>query len=567
MISRTDLKRESLLKGEIGTVRKSWDKEVSIVLVYPNTYHVAMSNLGFQVVYRLFNERDDVICERAFLPEADDLPICEEGKRPLKTFETERDLSDFDMVAFSVPFENDYPNILKILSLSAIPLLGSHREEDHPLVISGGITSYLNPEPLADFIDSFLIGEGEALIPPFLQAYKESKNSSKRELLTRLSTVEGVYVPSRYSVAYSRKGLVESYSPAEGSPENIKRKWVSQSDYESVDTGSSVITEYTEFSSMYLVEIGRGCGRGCRFCAAGFISLPPRTKDSRTLAHDFKAALSKSKKIGLISPSLADHPDIEEICSSIVGLGGKTSISSLRADAVRPGYLEHIRKGGQKTVTMAPEAGTERLRRVINKSLSDDSILKAVKTVADVGIPNIRFYFMIGLPTETEEDIDGIIELSVRCRDLFIEKSRVHGRVGNITLSVNSFVPKPFTPFQWHPMDDEKLLKAKIRKIKKALNRENNISVINDAPRWSHIQGLLSRGDRKLGKLLLAVHEKGGDWKGALEEANERRAPGLAWGRRGGRGGSDAEKDFPGHNTLTSSSAYGVLNVLVRRNH
>ena len=508
-----------LLNEEIGTVCKSWDKDVSIALVYPNTYHVAMSNLGFQVVYRLFNNRDDVICERAFLPDRRNVPGRGEGKGRVKTLESNRDLLEFDIIAFSVPFENDFSNILEILSLSAIPLEADRRMEGDPLVIAGGITSYLNPEPMVDFIDTFLVGEGEAVIGPFLNSYKKSESSSRKELLARLSGTEGVYVPSMYDVTYSQKGHVESYVPVSGSPEKVKRKWLTQRDYESADTGSSVITKNTEFSSMYLVEVGRGCGRGCRFCAAGFISLPPRTRDEKKLLAHFEDGLEKTDKIGLISPSLADHPDIEKICSDIVAMGGRSSISSVRADKIERAYLEHIKKGGQKTVTLAPEAGTERLRDVINKGLSDYSILEAVKTLAHVGIPNIRLYFMIGLPTESETDIDGIISLSIKCRNLFIEKSRVHGRVGNITVSVNSFVPKPFTPFQWHPMDDEKLLKRKMRKIKKALGKESNIAVINDVPKWSHIQGLLSRGDRRVGKVIHTVYRNGGDWKSAVKEA------------------------------------------------
>lgn len=518
MKSRVYPKRDNLLKEEIGTLYKSWDKEVSIALVYPNTYHVAMSNLGFQVVYRLFNERDDVICERAYLPDRNNISGHGEGKGPIKTLESNRDLREFDIIAFSVPFENDFPNILEILSLSAISLESSRRREEDPVVIAGGITSYLNPEPMADFIDSFLIGEGEVIIGPFINSYKKSKSSSRKKLLACLSRVEGVYVPSMYDVAYSEKGHVKSYTPASGTPEKIKRKWMLQSDYESADTGSSVVTKNTEFSSMYLVEVGRGCGRGCRFCAAGFISLPPRTRDGAKLTGDFKNGLKKTHKIGLISPSLADHPDIEQLCSDIVDLGGNSSISSVRADKIEKGYIDIIKKGGQKTVTLAPEAGTERLRNVINKGLTDNSILKAVKTLADAGIPNIRLYFMIGLPTELETDIDGIIDLSIKCRNLFIEKSRIHGKVGNITLSVNSFVPKPFTPFQWHPMDDEKLLKAKIKKIKTALGRESNIEIINDSPKFSHFQGLLSRGDRRVGNVIHAVYKNGGDWRGAIKE-------------------------------------------------
>ena len=268
---------------------------------------------------------------------------------------------------------------------------------------------------------------------------------------------------------------------------------------------------------MYLLEVGRGCGRGCRFCAAGFVNLPPRERKIEDLKEDIEKGIAREKRIGLISPSLADHSEIEAICQFIDDSDGKSSLSSVRADALREDYLGHVNKGGLKTVTIAPEAGTERLREVINKGLSDEDIIKAVELLAKVGVPNIRFYFMIGLPTETEADIEGIIEITKKCRNIFVDGSRVHGRVGNITLSVNCYVPKPFTPFQWHPMEGEKSLKAKLKRIKRGLAPESNIEVTTDAPRLAHVQAILSRGDRRVAGLLVDVHEKGGDWKRAIK--------------------------------------------------
>lgn len=512
-------KRKDRLAKESGTVRKAWGLDTSsIALVYPNTYSVAMSNLGFQLVYRLLNERDDVLCERAFLPDREERPeFIRTGKR-LTSLESDRPLSDFDIIAFSVPFENDFPNILEILDRSKIPLKSADRGENDPLVIAGGVTSHLNPEPIADFIDLFAVGEGEVIINPFIELFKRSQDLPRTELLKSLSIMKSIYVPSLYEVSYNEDGTVAAYEPLDGVTEKVSRSWLEQGNLEVSRGGSSVLTEETEFGDMYLVEVGRGCGRGCRFCAAGFINLPPRERKTEALSVEFEEGIAQGKRIGLISPSLADHPHIEDICRIIHEEGGRSSLSAVRADALEEGYLKYIKEGKLKTVTIAPEAGTERMRDVINKCLSDDDILNAVTLLGKVGIPNIRFYFMIGLPTEEEADIDGIIDITIRCRDRFIEESKVHKKVGNITLSVNSFVPKPFTPFQWHPMEEEKSLKEKMKRIKKALGRESNIEMINDQPRWAHIQGLLSRGDRRLSEVLLEVHKNEGNWKKAIRD-------------------------------------------------
>ncbi|MBE9504613.1 MAG: TIGR03960 family B12-binding radical SAM protein [Proteobacteria bacterium] len=512
------LKRAKRLQSETGAVIKHGRKEVSVVLVYPNTYFVAMSNLGFQLVYRLLNERDDLLCERAFLPDREDLAALEKSGRKLTSLESGRPLSDFDIIAFSVPFENDYPNILSILSLSNIPFYSSERDERYPLILSGGVTAFLNPEPLADFMDLFAIGEGEELIPDLMDSYMASKEEGRKELLKKLSNVEGLYVPSLYNVSYNEDGTIAAYEVAEGGAKRIKRRWLAEEELETSATGSAIITDDTEFGGMHLVEVGRGCGRGCRFCAAGYIYLPPRERSVEALQEEFDKGISDGHRIGLISPSLADHSGIDSICSVIAESDGATSLSSIRADGLKESFLENIRSGGQKTVTIAPEAGTERMRNVINKGLADEDILKAVSMLAKAGIPNIRFYFMIGLPSERDEDIEGIIDISRKCRDLFVEESKVHGTVGKITLSVNSFVPKPFTPFQWHPMEDEKSLKNKIKRIKKELGREPNITVINDVPKWAHIQGLLSRGDRRMAGIIEAVYKNDGDWKKTIKE-------------------------------------------------
>jgi radical SAM superfamily enzyme YgiQ (UPF0313 family) len=477
-----------------------------------------MSNLGFQVVYRLLNEIDGVACERAFLPDREDIGNYEEGKTPLVTLETGRRLIDCDIIAFSVPFENDFPNIVKILDLSGIPIHSSERGDDMPLVVSGGVTAFLNPEPVADFIDCFIIGEGEAVLPAFVTSFIKNQAEGKMAALDSLGTLPGIYIPNNYDVKYAPEGEIASYTAKDGAPKSVRRVWLSLEELEKSRGGSGITAKDTEFGDMSLIEVGRGCGRGCRFCAAGFIYLPPRERKAEVLSTEFDEAISNGKRIGLISPSLADHPDIEGICSYISKEGGSTSISSVRADRLDEGYLSYIKDGGQKTVTIAPEAGTERLRSVINKGLSDEDILGAISTIAREAIPNIRLYFMIGLPSERDDDIQGIIDTAIACRDRFIDESRIHGRVGKLTLSVNSFVPKPFTPFQWHPMEDVKTLKSKLQRITKRLRREANIEVICDAPKLTHVQGLLSRGGRRVGRIVEAVGRNGGKWKAAIKD-------------------------------------------------
>ena len=511
-------KGKERLQSETGTFIRRGAHDLVIALVYPNTYPVAMSNLGFQVVYRLFNEIDGVACERAFLPDREDIGGYEKGKIPLVTLETGRRLIDCDVIAFSVPFENDFPNIVKILDLSGIPIYSSERGDDMPLVAAGGVTAFLNPEPVADFMDCFIVGEGEAVLPAFVASFIKNQAEGKMAALDSLGTLPGIYIPNNYDVKYAPEGEVVSYTAKDGAPKSVRRVWLSVEELEKSRGGSGITAKDTEFGDMALIEVGRGCGRGCRFCAAGFIYLPPRERKTQDLSREFDEAISNGKRIGLISPSLADHPDIEGICRYISENKGSTSISSVRADRLDEGYLGYIKDAGQKTVTIAPEAGTERLRSVINKGLSDEDILGAISTIAREAIPNIRLYFMIGLPSERDEDIEGIIDTAIACRDRFIDESRIHGTVGKITLSVNSFVPKPFTPFQWHPMEDLKTLKSKLQRITKRLRREANIEVICDAPKLTHIQGLLSRGDRRVGRIVEAVSRKGGNWKAAIKE-------------------------------------------------
>ena len=494
-------KIHSLLSKEKGTVYKDPGGKINVALVYPNTYHVGMSNLGFQGIYGLLNRMDDVVCERVFLPEDEDMEEYLRTETLLFTLETKRALSRFDIVAFSVSFENDYPNIIKILNLSRIPLRSSERNSAHPLVILGGVCAFFNPEPIADFFDIAFIGEAEELLPEFLDAYRSSSDTS--EVLKKSLSIEGLYVPRFYTVAYDIEGKISERHAFGGAPDIIKRRYLKDITRSGIE--SSIITPETEFSSMYLIEAMRGCPWSCRFCVAGHIYNPFRKKAIQALENEIKSAFTKTKRIGIIGPSLSDYPDIREVLKTPEV---DFSITSLRASA-RSAELVGLLKG-HKSISVAPEAGTERLRRVINKKITEEDILKTADLIFSEGIETLKLYFMVGLPTETREDITGIVNLGRKIKDMTSK--------GKITLSISTFVPKPFTPFQWHPMENPSEVKERLRMIKNSLLPIRGIKVFHDVPKYAYMQGLFSQGDRRVS---VAIEKIPGynNWKKAAEAA------------------------------------------------
>jgi len=494
-------KIDSLLSKERGTVYKNPGGKINIALVYPNTYHVGMSNLGFQGIYGLLNRMDDVVCERVFLPDDEDMEEYIRTDTVLFTLETKRTLNRFDIVAFSVSFENDYPNIIKILKLSRIPLRSSERNLTYPLVILGGVCAFFNPEPIADFFDIAFIGEAEELLPEFLDAYRSSSDSS--EVLKKSLSIEGLYVPRFYSIAYEVGGKISERLISGGAPKIIKKRYLKDITRSSIE--SSIITPETEFSSMYLVEAMRGCPWSCRFCVAGHIYKPFRKKTLQALENEIRSAFAKTKRIGIIGPSLSDHPDIKEVLKTP---GVDFSITSLRASS-RSAELVGLMKG-HKSISVAPEAGTERLRSVINKKITEEDILKTADLILSGGIETLRIYFMVGLPTETREDIIGIVNLGKKIKGMTSK--------GNITLSISTFVPKPFTPFQWHPMENPSEVKERLKMIKKSLLPIRGIKVFHDVPKYAYMQGLFSRGDRKVSAAIEKISEAS-NWKNAAEAA------------------------------------------------
>lgn len=508
-------KADALLAAERGTIVKARDAEVTVALAYPNTYPIGMSNLGVHQIYSILNLRDDTACERVFLPDADDVEEYVKTGTKLFCLESKRPVGEFDILAFSVSFEQDYVNVLAILGLSGIPAGKSERTEEYPLVVLGGICSFFNPEPLTDFVDLVMVGEGEDIAGEFIDVYKANREKGRRELLRALGRIPGVYVPEFYEVIYHEDGTIKERKNLEpAAPDHIVKRTVK--DFDKAPAATVILTPNTEFSDRYLSEITRGCGRHCRFCMAGYLYLPPRNLKSDTAKEQAAKADDLCGRIGLVGAALSDYPDINDLCARIEG---GVSVSSLRADSVSEILIERLATSGHKTISIAPEAGSERLRSVINKGITEEDVLRAADMVFRHGIPNLKLYFIIGLPTETQDDVDAIIALARSVHEVQLKHARPLGRIGRITLSVNSFVPKPFTPFQWEPMDPIESLNKKLRSLEKAVRTIGNMNIIHDLPKWEYIQALLARGDRRVGNLIRAAHQNGEDWKKAAKTA------------------------------------------------
>ncbi len=502
---------------ERGLIRPNPGGKIRIALAFPNVYRLGMANLGFQTVYRLLNATQDVLCERVFYPDPDLLPAFRDGRERLVSVESGTPVRDFDLLAFSLPFENDSPNILEMIRFCGIPVRAEDRSEGDPLVALGGVVAFLNPEPLAPFMDFFFVGEAEGMLKEFRETWCEAlqKRLSRAEFLELLGrSCPGVYVPRFHHPEYERDGVFRGFVPSKGFSDRIQRAGAGRPGEAAF---SVLVSEKAEFSETALVEVGRGCGRGCRFCAAGFVYRPPRF-----LAVDavWKAAdrwRGKADRVGLVSAAVSDHPDVDELCKGLMDRGFRLTFSSLRADRVSPEILQAMDQSALKSVAIAPEAGSERLRRVINKDLTDEEILEAADRLTSCGILHLKLYFMIGLPTETSEDLAAIVDLVKRIKHHVLERSRGKKRIGTITVSVHSFVPKPFTPFQWVPFAGVGTLKERARKIRQGLGKVANVRVHFDLPKWAYVQALLSRGDRRVADLLEKVALERMGWSQAFK--------------------------------------------------
>ena len=523
MISRKLVqKARQTLEKERGTIYKPWGGRISICLIYPNFYHVGMSNLGFQTVYQLLNSEDDVVCERAFYPDSDDLQEFYHTRTPVFSLESQKPLSDFDILAFSVSFENDFVNILTILDLAHIPIESRFRDQDSPLVIAGGVAVFLNPEPLSEFFDLFILGEGEEVVKEFLEVCRDALSkkggAKKDDFLRRLAGTEGIYLPKFYHVSYMEDGKIEAVTPEPGFPEKVKRRWVR--DLDRFPARSILFTPETEFKNMALVEVNRGCPRGCRFCAACFVYHPYRSRSLSVLESLSKDSLSQEGRIGLSGTAVSDYPHLLPLCQSILSQQGGISLASLRIDAVTPSLVECLKGGGDRTIAIAPEAGSERLRKVLRKGYREEEILKAVDTLIENGLFQIKCYFLIGLPSETDEDVEAITLLVKRIRHQVVASRKSQKERWKLVLSVNPFIPKPSTPFQWAPLEEVNQLKRKLKILQRGIQRGKGVGMIHDLPKWAYVQALLSKGDRKVGRILTAVHLRRGDWGQALRETN-----------------------------------------------
>ncbi|MBI5102455.1 MAG: radical SAM protein [Nitrospirae bacterium] len=477
---------ERLLSKERGTVFKDPGGKINVALVYPNVYSVGMSSLGFQGIYGLLNRMNDVVCERFFLPSPDDIIEHERTDTELFSFESRRSLARFDIVAFSVSFENDYPNILKMLQVSHIPPRSAERNASHPLVVMGGVCAFYNPEPMAAFFDICFIGEAEEMLPEFLDVYRGT--GTREGLYSMASGIEGVYIPSYYAVNYDGEtGQISGRTPSGKAPSVIKK--CAADNISDLIIRPVIITPEAEFSDMYLAEVMRGCPWACRFCVAGHIYKPVRKKELSVLRQEIKEALKITRRVGLVGPSLSDYPHAAEVLETEEV---DFSITSLRASRMSGRLVELMR--GHKSISIAPEAGTERLRTVINKKIRESDILETAEIILSSGIETLRLYFMVGLPTETREDIEGIITL--------VKEIRSRNKRGFITLSASTFVPKPFTPFQWHCMEKMSEVKERMRLLKKGLGQEKGVKVFHDVVKDAYIQGMFSVGDRRSSRLI-----------------------------------------------------------------
>lgn len=458
---------KKLLAAEEGAVRKNWGGKLPIALIYANTYRVGMGSLGLHTLYRLFNARADVVCERVFFGE-------QQYPRPgdqLVSVESQQPLNQFPVLAFSISYELDYFNAVEMLRQAEIPVLAEARDDSHPLIIAGGPAVYANPEPLADIFDAFAIGEGEVIAPPLLEALWEATDMPRAEALRRLSEVAGLYVPAL----------------ANGP---VGRVWSRH--LESAPAVTQIYTQNTEFGDRTLIEIARGCGRSCRYCLAGYGYRPMREIPLETVLALAQQGLQRRDRVGLVSAAVSDHSRIDEMAVALRRMGARLTAASMRVDPISEPLVRALAESGNQTLTIAPEAGSTRLRQVINKPQSDEQILRAAELAACYNFPQLKLYYMIGQPTEEEADIEAIAELTLAVKKCFPR---------NLTINATPYVPKAHTAFQWEAMAPAETIETRLGYLQRRLQPEG-IEVRSDSTGWAAVEGTLARGDRRLGRAL-----------------------------------------------------------------
>jgi len=471
----TNTRSGARLSREEGTIIKDWGGRLPVALIYPNSYYLGMSNLGIHTIYKLLNSHHEVVCERVFWEKGD-------KNLPPLAIESQRPLADFAILAFSVSYELDYFNVVSILKASGIPLYAADRDERHPLIIAGGPCITANPMPLSPFFDCLCIGEAETILPAMLPVLSEGIGDRRDKLLKALASLPGIYIPAH-----------PSKTP-------VVRQWAKNLD--DFATTSVVLTPNTELGDLYLIEVERGCNWGCRFCLVNTAFAPMRFRSVDRLIEQAREGLQYRRRIGLVGPAISDQPQIKELLAGLNQMGAELSISSLRISSLSGDILNELAKGNAKTITIAPEAGSQHLRQVIKKGISDDDILEVMDRVAEAHIKQLKLYFMLGLPSETDEDVEDIIKLTLAAKDI-IDRHKSNTR---ITINVAPFVPKAGTPFQWLPMAPLTSLNRRLSLLKKSLP-PRGIKVKAESPAWSQVQGVLARGDIKVARVLANIEE------------------------------------------------------------
>ena len=509
-----------VLSREVGTVRKPHGGRLRVALAFPNTYFVGMSNLGLQTTYGLFNADDRVVCERVFLPPRPVVQAMRTRRDRLVSIESQTPIADFDVFAFSVSFEWDYTNVVTMLRLAGLQPRADRRDRRDPLVVIGGAVTFVNPEPLAPFADLIAAGEAELLVPSIVDALAELGRLDRPALYERLAASRGCYVPSLYDVQYDGPGRTSAITPRAGTnaPPTVNKAAVKAADR--LDPPSTrIFTPDTEFGSRLLIEVVRGCANLCRFCWAGYNYLPVRPFSTTRILELAEAARPHATRVGLVSIALCDHPDIEYILTRLLEMGYGISPASLRLDDLTPTIVSLLRQSGERSITIAPETGSDRLRRVINKTVTNADILDRTELIFASGIENLKLYYMIGLPSETDEDLVAIRELTMEIRARMMAVARARGTLGRVVASVNPLVPKPGTTYQWLPMTRANVIDEKIARLRGLVEDLDNVYFNIKSERHSYYQGLLSLGDRRIADVIERAEENGGNWRAAAADA------------------------------------------------